>query len=158
LPYLWIFLFAGSIYLNWQKLSKLFEGKIIYWLTAYLLFVCYFHKGSPDFQIINAINVFRVLFMCCTVLSFAYSWKNLSKILNHVDLSCGVYLWHMPVITALVNLGLQKEIDLLMPVFLITFCLAAISWFLIEKPAMKLKYKLYAIGAFSLDGVRKESA
>jgi peptidoglycan/LPS O-acetylase OafA/YrhL len=144
LPYLWIFLFSGSIFIGWQRTSWLFEGKIVYWLTSYLLFTCYFHKGSSDFQTLNTINVIRVLFMSCTILSFAYSIKNISKILKHTDLSYGIYLWHMPVIVTINNLGVLKENSfLLVVVFLLTSFFATISWFLIEKPAMKLKHRLY---------------
>ena len=54
------------------------------------------------------------------------------------DLSYGVYVWHMPIINLLIVLAIPT-----LPAFagavLLTFAIAAFSWFLVEKPALKLK-------------------
>lgn len=53
-----------------------------------------------------------------------------------VDLSYGVYIWHMPVINFLLVLAVPNAPVL---AFVLTFSIAALSWILIEKPALKLK-------------------
>jgi peptidoglycan/LPS O-acetylase OafA/YrhL len=59
------------------------------------------------------------------------------------DLSYGVYIWHAPVINLLLVLGLLS-----FPLsLLLTFSLATLSWFCLEKPFLKLKRQsLKAIG------------
>lgn len=53
------------------------------------------------------------------------------------DLSYGCYVWHMPVINLLLVLALPS-----VPLALIlTASIAALSWFFLEKPALKLKRK-----------------
>lgn len=51
------------------------------------------------------------------------------------DLSFGTYVWHMPVINLLLVLALPS---LPLALFL-TFSMAALSWFLVERPALSLK-------------------
>lgn len=51
------------------------------------------------------------------------------------DLSYGSYVWHMPVINMLLVLSIPS-----VPLAIVmTFMIASLSWFLIEKPALKLK-------------------
>ena len=53
------------------------------------------------------------------------------------DFSYGVYIWHAPVANLLLVLG-RPEAHLF---FLLTLAFAALSWFLVEKPALSLKRK-----------------
>lgn len=52
------------------------------------------------------------------------------------DLSYGIYVWHMPVINLLLVLAVPKAAPL---AFALTFAISALSWVLVEKPALKLK-------------------
>jgi peptidoglycan/LPS O-acetylase OafA/YrhL len=51
------------------------------------------------------------------------------------DLSYGAYVWHMP----LINLLLVLAVPSAPLVIALTFAIAALSWFFVEKPALKLK-------------------
>jgi peptidoglycan/LPS O-acetylase OafA/YrhL len=53
------------------------------------------------------------------------------------DLSYGVYIWHVPAANLLLVLG-HPEVLLF---FFLTLGFAALSWFLVEKPALSLKRK-----------------
>lgn len=56
------------------------------------------------------------------------------------DISYGVYIFHMPIIIYLVRQGIAvtpEEMALWLPVPLLFTCL--VSWYLIEKPALKMK-------------------
>ncbi|MCB1658576.1 MAG: hypothetical protein KDI39_10135, partial [Pseudomonadales bacterium] len=67
---------------------------------------------------------------------------NLSKILlRNNDISYGVYIYHMLVINFLVYMGKVGQIRLVLLVIFTTYVLAALSWFLVEKPALSLKKK-----------------
>ena len=51
------------------------------------------------------------------------------------DLSYGIYVWHMPVINLLLVLAVPSA-----PLtFVLTLAISALSWVLVEKPALKLK-------------------
>ena len=52
-----------------------------------------------------------------------------------LDLSYGVYIWHSPVLNLLLVLAIPNAGIAV----LLTFLLALISWFAVEKPALKLK-------------------
>jgi len=52
------------------------------------------------------------------------------------DLSYGIYVWHMPVINLLLVLGVPRAAPL---AFALTLAISALSWVLVEKPALKLK-------------------
>lgn len=53
------------------------------------------------------------------------------------DLSYGAYIWHMPIINLLLVLGLPSALLAIV----LTFSSAMLSWFLVEKPALKLKQR-----------------
>lgn len=52
------------------------------------------------------------------------------------DLSYGIYVWHMPVINLLLVLAVRGAAPL---AFVLTFAISALSWVLVEKPALQLK-------------------
>ncbi len=63
-------------------------------------------------------------------LAFATPFRKLS-----FDLSYGSYIWHLPIINLLLVLGLRS-----VPLAIVlTFAISALSWFLVEKPALRLK-------------------
>jgi peptidoglycan/LPS O-acetylase OafA/YrhL len=60
-----------------------------------------------------------------------------------LDLSYGVYIWHMPVINLLLVLAMHS---MALTVGL-TFTMALISWFFVEKPAQRLKRRsIHVVG------------
>ena len=60
-----------------------------------------------------------------------------------LDLSYGVYIWHMPVINLLLVLAIHSTA---LTVGL-TFTMAVISWFFVEKPALRLKRRsIHVVG------------
>lgn len=75
-------------------------------------------------------------FVCyvCLVLWFAFATPFVKL---KTDLSYGTYIWHLPVINFLLVLG-TPNVPL---AFLLTFAMATLSWFLVEKPALKLKHR-----------------
>jgi peptidoglycan/LPS O-acetylase OafA/YrhL len=77
----------------------------------------------------------------CLAISFAYTLPSLSKFLRGIDLSFGVYLYHMPLISTLHFAGLREAAWLWLVVLIGSVLAAAGSWFLVERPALRLKKK-----------------
>lgn len=70
------------------------------------------------------------------------------------DLSFGIYIWHMPVI----NLLLVFAVPSLPITLLVTFSIAALSWFLVERPALRLKrHSLRALVETEVVGARQSA-
>lgn len=90
--------------------------------------------GRSDFfpKTGNHIGIFYYLCYVAMILWFAFGIR---PIRLSFDLSYGVYVWHMPVINFLIVIAVM---DLTLAVFL-TFLIAALSWFFIERPALRLK-------------------
>lgn len=81
----------------------------------------------------------------CTWLAIGYGvlWfsyiPRLPQIPHGIDLSYGAYLWAWPIQQAIVSFGVRRPTLLIaigMPVIL---AFAALSWFLVERPALRLK-------------------
>ena len=61
--------------------------------------------------------------------------RNTSHLTLPFDLSYGLYIWHMPVINLLLVFNLQS----LWAAIALTPVFATTSWFLVEKPMLKLE-------------------
>jgi peptidoglycan/LPS O-acetylase OafA/YrhL len=72
------------------------------------------------------------------VLWFCYV-PRLPRIPGDIDLSYGTYLWAFPVQQLLVMSGIRQPLELFAMATSIALTLAALSWFLVEKPALQLK-------------------
>lgn len=110
-------------------------------LVAYIASM--FLIGDVEANSSNAINPISTLLLVLLTIKFGESsrvyrlcgkhsiWKN--------DLSYGIYIWHMPIINALLFLGLFSLWGNIILTVLLTFALAGASWFLVERPALSLK-------------------
>jgi peptidoglycan/LPS O-acetylase OafA/YrhL len=69
----------------------------------------------------------------------------LNKITRIGDLSYGVYIWHMVIVNLFIFLKVPQRVPALsgtathLLVLFSSFCVALVSWHLIEKPALRLK-------------------
>ncbi len=77
-----------------------------------------------------------IYFVCYVSLVLWFAFATPFVRLN-VDLSYGAYVWHMPVINLLLVLAIPSA----WMAVLLTFLIATLSWFLVEKPALKLKHQ-----------------
>ena len=146
-PYFWIFLLGASASVCWDKIKGAFEGKFLIWLGAYLAltFVDLYGFGIETIDMnhyATAFTIPRIIALAGMVLSFAHSFAFLGKPVRKIDISYGLYLYHMPVVATLVALGYDKSAVLWLIVYGAAAIIATLSWFLIEKPALKLKGRL----------------
>jgi peptidoglycan/LPS O-acetylase OafA/YrhL len=131
-PVTWGWMFAFGILAvkyfafvhRWIKYFPL----IIFPLTAMIIF-----GSGPIFG--SAGNRLGILYFICYVglviwFAFATPFVRLK-----FDLSYGSYIWHMPVINLLLVLSVPSSTL----AFALTFAIASLSWFLVEKPALRHK-------------------
>ena len=82
-------------------------------------------------------NRLGILYFLCYVSVLLWVAFSLPAIKMNFDLSYGLYIWHMPVINFLICISLK---NFLMAAVLTLF-LSIISWYLVERPFLKLKRK-----------------
>lgn len=146
--YLWIFTIGMIARLMWDRLSILFDRKGWLWLPAYIVFslVAYrlFHiEIALDFgENVTALTIFRVVFLGCTLLAVAHSFRLLYPVLRGHDISYGIYLWHMLIITTLASLGLTSAGWIWAAIAALTIIAGTLSWRYIENPALQWKNRV----------------
>lgn len=141
--YLWYFIIGAVCGTYWRWLHRLFVDRFLMWLALHLAFAIvdlrFFHNGAVDFHVITPILPLRILVLAGVVLSFAFTWRHLSRYLHGTDLSYGTYLYHMPIVLTLKFAGASPT-GWWWPVIIVaSLMLAAASWFGIERPALRLK-------------------
>lgn len=143
IPYLFYFLVGSIIYRNYATLRSWFEGRFLVWISVYALYFLVFGRLLGCYDATYWPNVFGLvaaLLLSGATIAFAYSAPGLSqRLLRGNDLSYGVYIYHMPVINSLLELGyLNAHVGFLVSLPTTVF-LAFLSWVLVEKPALAMK-------------------
>ena len=81
-----------------------------------------------------------VPFLLAVVFSAAYSAPSLAdRLLRRNDISYGTYIYHMPVVNAFIVLGIAGSAGAIGLILGVTLLLAAASWRLVERPALRKK-------------------
>lgn len=140
-PYLFYFLLGVAASMNWQRWRRYLEGKALAWATVYAVYVAVGMASGiratyfPDhWQLIGVVLLTVLTFSC------AFTAPSLGRRLLHDnDLSYGIYLYHMPVIGILIELGLRGVGWAAPLAALLTVVAAYLSWSLIEQPALAFK-------------------
>ncbi len=139
LPYLYMFFFGVLLQRNLGFVVKFLENKALYVFAAYLLSALIFYFLGLKFQG-NYINPISALILSFLTISLAYTRVDLfGRILRGNDISYGVYIYHMVVVNAFVQVAMFSPEINLVTMLVITIILALLSWKLIEKPALSLK-------------------
>lgn len=137
----WFYMFLVGVYFqkNFEWIHRLLSGNFLVILMFYL-FVVYISVSYLNFRLGNGIHPVLYVLLAMLTFSFAYSFSFLSnKILQRNDISYGVYIYHIPVINLFIYFGFVSNTISVIFALLATFILATMSWFLVEKPSLKLK-------------------
>lgn len=141
--YLWYFLIGVACSVYWQRIQGLLVGHFPAWLAVHLAFAgahtWLAGAKAVDFHNITPLLPLHAITLAGAMLSFAYSWRNLSQALHGMDLSYGTYLYHIPVLLTLKFLGASPALWCWPVAIGLTFALAALSWLIVERPALRLK-------------------
>ena len=137
-PYLYCFLIGVLIRLHFERIQKFVVGRFKF--LSYLVFYFTLYAFFREFIIFHLSNPCAMMLLALPVISFAFSFTNLSDgLLKGNDWSYGIYIYHMLIINALVYSGLiGSSYDLLFTI-LGSSLLAALSWMYVEHPALALK-------------------
>ncbi len=138
LPWLYCFFIGALVYLNWNSVRKYFEGKAVYWILVYGLYVNLI--DFPSYQVTSLGVLGANILLAFLTISLAYTIPKLGKILCGVDISYGLYLYHMIVVNVFVELGYVGEWKYGLASLVLSVLLALVSWSFIEKKALSLKH------------------
>lgn len=95
----------------------------------------------------NSINPVSVVILSMLLLKLAWAkLGSFGRIFQTTDISYGLYVYHIPVINLLLYATTWDRTTKVVVSIVVSFVLAALSWFVIEKPALDLK-KRYDRGA-----------
>lgn len=141
IPHLWMFMLGVHIHRNFEKLRPWLQGKFLWYLSAYALFMALQQMTLSEHTLpfYLAYLPSRTLLAMGTI-SAAFSARTLStRLLHGMDLSYGTYLFHSVVINVFVQLGIMTSLTAVVQVFAISIFIAFLSWHIIEKPALACK-------------------
>ena len=133
-PWLYMFVVGAMVYKSKKILNIII--KIPYFIGISLLLIFYFL--TKDYGWGNDINPIVFFLIVVLLVKFAYMRLSFLKELKGIDISYGIYIFHMPVFNYLKykNFGQYKIIIF---GFLLTLLFSLISWFIVEKPFLKSK-------------------
>jgi peptidoglycan/LPS O-acetylase OafA/YrhL len=146
LPHFFNFMLGAMMYYLWHKIKKYIENKGLLWLLFYagylMLFSIGLKKYSPSYYP-NMFGLISTILLSVATISLAFTFKSFtSKILNGVDVSYGIYIYHMPIVNIVVNFKKTTyPAYYMLIIFLMVLLLAYISWTFIEKKMLLLKKK-----------------
>lgn len=135
IPHVWLFFIGVLIQRNFAKWEGLIFNKGVIWL---LLFTAIRFAVMPLNNYL--IETITHVILAFAVIGLAYTNRDLAhKLLKGVDISYGVYLYHMVVINVLVETGhIGPGLPVMIAIFA-TGLAAYLSYRFIEAPALSLK-------------------
>ena len=141
LPWVYMFLLGSLLAYRRNLVSVILRLRYGVLLLGYLVSMTLIGDYTSNAQ--NAINPLAFVFLACLIVKVAYERLPLPQQMTYFfdknDLSYGLYLYHMPVINVLLFLGLfSVTANVFVAVFL-SFAAASLSWYLIERPALRHK-------------------
>jgi len=135
------YLFFGGVLLQRHRgfVARALKGQVLYWCLGYLfLGITLRAIGLPVAG--NRLNPLSALFLGFVVISCAYTYADrLGRLLNGLDISYGVYLYHMVVFNVLVSVGAIRSFSMFAVGIAATVLLGLLSWVFVEKPALSCK-------------------
>ncbi|MEO8425611.1 MAG: acyltransferase [Verrucomicrobiota bacterium] len=140
IPHLWLFLFGVSLYKNWSFCAPFIKGKLLIWFPVYIALCTLVHVTKPEGVLYYFLLLLHRCVLAVMIISAALTREELTtRWLHDVDLSYGVYIYHMLVVNIFVFLGLKGRFIFATLVFVIAFALASLSWRFVESPALARK-------------------
>jgi peptidoglycan/LPS O-acetylase OafA/YrhL len=120
-----LYQFRNKIPANWTLLT-----------VSTVIFVASLLLPLPDYRLLGAVPLAYVLIVSGALIRH-------KRLQLHTDLSYGVYIYGFPLQQVLLTAGLSVGPWLFTGIsIVVTLPVAALSWFLVEKPSLALKYRL----------------
>lgn len=133
-PLAWGWMFGFGILA--QKHFAVVQRFIRYLPLAALPFIAILATNSDGVWFGSVGNRLGLIYFACYAALITWLAFGTPVVRLEMDLSYGVYIWHMPIINLLIVLTLPSALLLSL---LLTFIVAAASWYLVERPSLLLK-------------------
>lgn len=138
IPWFYMFAFGALLSTKDELCKRIVEIRAVYLLVPYC--VLYYASDALGFGLGNSMNPISFAFLCAIIIKCAYSRPGFSdRILRRNDISYGIYIYHMPVVNFLLQTKISDSAYAFCVGTFVTLMIAIASWFLIEKPCIKLK-------------------
>lgn len=131
----WIYMFLIGNYFYFYK-EHLFE--FVKKIPMYFLIFVYIFTEKFFGEYGSGVEINPIVFLSLVFLIFKLGFCTRSHIRIRHDFSYGIYIYHIPVINYLLEvetIGIRGFIS----AYVITFTLAVLSWYLVERNVLKLK-------------------
>lgn len=140
-PYFIFFAIGIFIYINFDKAKKFLEGKLVYWLSCFILFSSSVNFFNIDFSVSywpNFVELFYFVLLAGLIFSFAY-FKLPNWLIIKNDFSYGIYLFHGILLNIVIEASLIQYDYQILFLVLVVLLFSCFSWFIIEKPCLEFK-------------------
>jgi len=135
LPHIWVFIVGVLVQRNFAQVHHHLVGKGLLWLSGFVVLKLLALKSG-----IAGAELATGAILAVATISLAYSSRDLShRVLKGVDVSYGVYLYHMVIVNALVETGNVGPGFPVIAAYGLTVLAAVLSFLLVERPALALK-------------------
>ncbi len=139
MPWFWMFLGGVLAQRCFSTIYLAVAGRAWVFIAIYLG-LAYLGNAYFGWRTGNHMHPALFVSLSLAVLSTAYTLPRLAnRILHRNDISYGVYIWHMPVVNALLYLGIANTVASFGIMLAATVTIATLSWLFVEQPAMRLK-------------------
>ncbi len=142
--HLWLFLVGTSLFIWFKDIQSLIVGQARYWVVGYVALFTFGTWTGIDQR--YEWDLLSRTVLGCTVLAIAFSNNHKLATLNRAlpgDYSYGIYLFHGLYLNIIVAKLATPGLTELLLLWLISALTAALSWHLLEKPALTLKKVSY---------------
>lgn len=139
-PWLYMFLIGAWLSTRADVTTAIRRLPLLWFIAAFTLAaLATWAAGLPVGT--NSINPVMFAAMAPLIIRLAYTLPELSaRLLRGVDLSYGLYIYHMPVLNLLLWAGFAGSVLGGVLGIAVALCLAAASWFAVERPALSLAH------------------
>jgi peptidoglycan/LPS O-acetylase OafA/YrhL len=134
----WFYMFMIGAFISANKKIQLKIMKIRLKVYVFIYILTYFLASKYNLGIGNGINFISYIILSLLVFKIAHTKPGLSNKLLKADISYGLYLYHMPIINFCIYTKIQNSYSVIIAI-IGTVCISIISWYLIERPLLKLK-------------------
>lgn len=144
----WIYMFITGFLVNaYRTQVDAFLRRVPFALAVAAFVTSMILLGPYRVNATNAINPLSFLLLAVVILKFSGQQLKIPPVVNDFirrnDFSYGLYLYHMPVINVMLYTGLLSGQASLAATATLSALAAALSWYLVERPALNVKAKTY---------------
>lgn len=139
IPHLWMFMIGVLLQRHFIRLAPWLRGRTHWWLGLFALAVL--SEDAIGWRVgSNAPHPIPMLVLSALAMSCAYSAPGTAdRLLRGNDVSYGLYIYHAVFLNAFIASGISGTWTSLTAVLAVSLAVAALSWVLVERPALRRK-------------------